>query len=1060
MRKLALVLSLIMCMGLEAVFAQTKSISGTVTGKDDGEPIPGVSVSVKGTTVGTITRMDGKYNLSVPSDATTLIFSFVGMRIQEVSIAGQTVVNAILETESIDVDEVVVTALGVSKEKKALGYAVADVKGEELMKAKGGVSNPINSLAGKVAGMQITGASGNMGGSSKIVIRGVKSISGNNQPLFVVDGVPIEGTDFNSTDAARGAGGYDYGNLIQDINPDDIASISVLKGPNASALYGSRASNGVIMITTKKGTKNKGLGISVNSSLGFEKVNKLPVMQNEYGGGYGLYDQLIDGKQRYIMDYGIDESWGPKYDGSKYVSWYDLAKWEANGKQPGTLTESTWQAPKNDIDSFFELGKSISNNITFSQATDYASVRASYSNMSLSGYMPNSSMDKNSFNISASAKDNKYYEFFTNITYLNQKAKGRAETGYGDNNVMQKFIQWGQRQLDMKELKSLYKFPDGTQAGWNRNDWDDSSLAYSNNPYWSRYMNYQNDTRDRIYGNIGAKANIIEGLTFQYKLNLDYFNDKQFERNAVYSQELSRYYVAQRQQHEVNHEFLLSYARSIDDFGISANVGSNIMYQKFERLIGESKGGLILPEFYNLSNSLYTPEATDYLREKSINSVFGNVSLSYKNFAYLDVSFRNDWSSTLPSDNNSYFYPAMTGSIVFSELLESDFISFGKVRAGWAQVGSDTDPYRIIDTYRQYTIMGGEHGYQLPTQKNNFNLKPEITTSIEAGVEMSFLNNRLGFDLTVYSSETKDQIIPLSLSGTTGYTSQIINAGLISNKGFELGLKASPIKNKDFEWNIYATASSNKNKVEKLLDGVDYYRLVNAPFKVEVGAYVGEEYGVIMGTDYVYDENGNKLVDEDGLYLSTNGNVSLGSVYPKVMGGITNSFRYKNLDLSVLFDGQFGGKFFSTSYMWGMYSGMLDETAGKNELGNPKRDAPEDGGGILVKGYNSDGTPNSTRVDAETWAGHFYSGPAAQNVFKSDFVKLREITLGYTIPLKSEVIKNLKVSAYGRNLAIWGPDTKHFDPDMATTSSGNIQGIEGGALPSVASYGVNIGIQF
>ncbi len=1060
MRKSLLLLILCVFVGSISVWAQTKTISGTITGSDDGLPIPGASIMVKGTSIGTVSNADGAYSLQIPSDAAVLWVSYIGMKTQEVAVNNRTTINVVLTSDVRQVDEVVVTALGVSKEKKALGYSVAEVKGEELMKAKGGVSNPINALAGKVAGLQVTGASGNMGGSSKIVIRGVKSLSGSNQPLFVIDGVPIEGSDYNTTDAARGAGGYDYGNLVQDINPDDIASISVLKGPNASALYGSRASNGVIMITTKKGTKNKGLGISINSSLGFEKVNKLPVMQDEYGGGYELTPTTIAGQTYLVPDYGIDESWGPRYDSSiQHLSWYDLAKWEAGGKV-GAPSTSPWVAPKHDIDDFFELGHSLSNNISLTQASEFASVRASYSNMTLSGYMPNSTLDKNSFNINANASDNKYYEFFTNITYLNQKAKGRPETGYGDNNVMQKFIQWGQRQLDMDQLKDLYQYPDGTQAGWNRNDWEDPTLAYSNNPYWSRYKNYQNDTRDRIYGNIGFKANVLENLKFQYKLNLDYFSDKQYERNAVYSQEQSRFYEAQRQQHEINHEFLISYNKKIDDISIDVNAGSNLMYQKYQRIDGVSVGGLVLPDFYNLNNSLSPARATNYTRKKAINSVFGNVTLGYKNYLYLDATFRNDWSSALPDGNNSYFYPSVTGSFVFSELIESNVISFGKLRAGWAQVGNDTDPYRILDTYSYYTSFDGDHGYQLPLAKNNDDLKPEITTSFEVGLEMSFLTNRVGFDVTYYASETKDQILPLSLSGTTGYTSQIINAGLISNKGVEIGLRGTPVKTPDFEWNIFATASSNKNEVKELLDGVDYYRLVNAPFKVEIGAYVGEEYGVIMGTDYVYDDNGNRLVGADGLYQYTSGNVPLGSVYPDVIYGVTNSFRYKNLDMSILFDGQMGGKFYSTSYMWGMYSGMLDETAGKNELGNPKRDDPANGGGILLKGVLADGTPNTTRVDAETWGSSFNSGAAAQNVFKSDFIKLREITLGYTIPLKSEVIRSLKVSAYGRNLAIWGPDTKHFDPEMATTSSGNIQGIEGGALPSVATFGLNVGIQF
>ncbi len=1057
MRKLTFLWVCLFMVGVGLVNAQTTSITGKVLSADDGQPIIGATVKVKGATMGTITNAEGVFKISVKEDEKNLLISYVGMKTMQVQARNNMTVT--LESDALLIDEVVVTALGISREKKSLGYSVSEVNSDELVKSRGGLNNPINALVGKVSGLQISGASGQMGGSSKILIRGAKSISGNNQPLFVIDGVPVEGTDFNTTDAARGAGGYDYGNLIQDINPDDVESISVLKGPNASALYGSRATNGVVMIITKKGAKGKGLGISFNTSVGFEKVNKLPEMQKEYGGGYTLSDQVINGVTYKIPDYGIDESWGPKYDGSQYLSWYDLAKWEAAGKV-GNPTTSAWQAPANDIDKFFEMGVNFTNNLSIAQANENSSFRASYTNSTLKGYLPNSSMSKNSFNISGSAKVAKIYELFSNVSYLNQSAKGRPETGYGENNIMQKFIQWGQRQLDMKELKSLYKFPNGTQATWNRSAWDDSTPAYSNNPYWSRYMNYQNDTRDRLYGNAGLKVNLLKDLTVQYKASLDFFSDKQFQRNAVYSQEESYYSEAHRQQYELNHEFLAQYNTKFNDFTLSANAGGNIMYQRFQRLEGNSVSGLVLPEFYNLDNSRSAAKSVNFLREKAINSIFASASLGYNSLAYLDATIRNDVSSTLPKANNSYIYPSITGSFILSELVKQDWLSFAKVRLGWAKVGNDTDPYRVSDTYSFYTSFGGDHAYLLPTTKNNSDLKPEQTYSTELGLEANFFDNRVGFDVTLYQSKTLNQIIPLSISGTTGYTSQVINAGEVSNKGIEVMFKFSPVKMKDFEWNVSLTGASNQNTVIELYQDVSYYRLTNAPFKVEVGAFKGEKYGVIMGTDYVYDANGNKVVGANGLYTSTSGNVPLGSAYPKLTGGMLNTFRYKNLDLSILFDGQTGGKYFSTSYMWGMYSGMLAETAGLNELGNELRSDPAAGGGVLVTGVHADGTPNTTRVDAETWAGSMYSGPAAQNVFKSDFIKLREITIGYTIPLKKSKINSLKVSAYGRNLALWGPDTKHFDPESATTSSGNIQGIEGGALPSVATFGFNIGIQF
>jgi TonB-linked SusC/RagA family outer membrane protein len=966
-----------------------------------------------------------------------------------------------LHDDNEELGQIVVTALGISREKKALGYSVTDVKGDELLKSRGGLSNPVNALQGKVAGLQIASSSGLLGGSSKVLIRGNHSISGNNQPLFVIDGVPIEGGDYNSAETQRGAGGFDYGNLIQDINPDDIENISVLKGANASALYGSRATNGVIMITTKKGAAGKGgngYNVTLNSAVGFEVVNKLPKLQRLYGGGYGSgFEEVeINGQTYNYPDYLDDVSWGPKFEGQDVLSWYDIAKWEAGGKV-GNPTTSKWQAPENDIDKFFETGVSFTNNIAITHASDRGNVRISYTNSDLSGYMPNSSLKKNIFNASASTKSaNGKLEVFTNVSYLNSAAKGRGEIGYGDNNVLVKFVQWGHRELDMKESKNLYVMPDGTQATWNRYGWNDPTPAYSNNPYWSRYMNYENDTRNRVYGNVGFSYLILPSLKFQYKANLDFFVDKQFERNAVGSQELSRYKETSRQRHELNNEFMLMYNKSFNDFTLSVNAGGNLRSEKYEYVYGETSGGLAIPLFYNLINSISPAEAHNEHKEKSVNSLFGNVSLGWKSVYYLEASLRNDHSSTLPKGNNSYAYPAVTGSFIFSELLKGSapWLSFGKVRAGYAYVGNDTDPYQIIDTYTHYTFIDGTNGatgYTLATALKNRELKPESTNSLEFGLEANFFGNRVGFDLAYYSTRTKDQIIPLSVTGSTGYLYRVINAGLITNKGVELEIHGSPVRNEKFEWTSTLTFNSNKNKVVELIDDTEYFRMVNAPFKVEVGAIKGEAYGVIMGTDYVYDNKGNRVVDDDGYYQSTEGNVNLGSIFPDFSGGWLNTFRYRNFDLSVLLDFSKGGHYFSTSYMWGMYSGMLEETAANNIREN----------GIVLSGVKADGTPNDVNLDAIDYAESIYTGPAAQSVLKSDYIKLREINVGYTIPLSGKnFVKSLRLSAYGRNLAIWGPDTKHFDPETIITNSGNTQGIEGGLIPSVANFGFNIGLTF
>jgi TonB-linked SusC/RagA family outer membrane protein len=1053
-RKLMLLLACLF-VGIGLVTAQTQKVTGVVTSEEDGLPIVGASILVKGTTVGTITDVDGNFALSsIPSSAKTLQISYIGMQSQEVAI--RPTVRVILKSDSKALDEVVVTAMGISRQKKSLGYTVTEVQGDEMLKSRGGVSSPINALQGKVAGLQISSASGNMGGSSKILIRGASSISGNNQPLFIVDGVPIEGTSYNSTDTQRGAGGYDYGNLVQDINPDDIESISILKGPNASALYGSRATNGVVMITTKKGKKGEGYGVSFNSSIGFEVVNKLPKMQNLYGGGYGSsFEQVTINSTTYnYPDYATDESWGPKYEGQTILSWYDLAKWEANGKV-GDPTTSTWQASKHDIKDFFETGVSFTNNVSISQSTDKASIRLSYTNSDLKGYMPNSSLKKNIFNISGSTVSaDKKLELFTNMTYFNSAAKGRSETGYGDNNVMQKFIQWGHRELDMNELKDLYIMPDGSQASWNRTAWDDATPAYSNNPYWSRYMNYENDTRNRIYGNVGVSYKITDYLKAQYKVNLDFYVDKQFERNAVYSQEESGYSEMSRQQYELNNEFLLMFNKNFGDYSLTANIGANAMKRNYEYIYGETVGGLAIPLFYNLKNSISSPTSENSRTKKAINSVFGNVTLGWKSMLYLDASLRNDWSSTLPSGNNSYMYPSVTGSFVFSELLKDGFswLNFGKLRFGFAQVGNDTDPNQVINTYSQYTnIDSTTPGYVMSTTLKNEALKPESTNSYEAGLEMNFFNNRLGVEATYYITETKNQIIPLSVSGSTGYLYRVINSGLIENKGAEFAIHGTPIKTRNFSWDTSITLASNKNKVKELIDGVDYYKITSAPFKVEIGAMKDKGYGVIMGTNYVFDDKGNRVIGDDGNYLYTDSNEDLGSIYPDFTGGWSNTFKFKNFDLSVLFDFSKGGHYFSTSYMWGMYSGMLEETAANN--------IREDG--IVLDGVLEDGSTNTIVLDGQEYCESVYTGPAAQSVFKSDYIKLREVNLGYTFSMdKKHFIKYLRLSAYGRNLAVWGPDTKHFDPEMIVTGSGNVQGIEGGALPSVASFGFNVSLKF
>ncbi len=1101
MRKITFLCVILLFSGLQMAFAQQKTVSGTVTSKDDGTTLPGVTVVVKGTTIGTVTDANGKFTLSVPAKYDVLVVSFVGMKPQEVVIGTKITFDVILETDVMNIEGVVVTALGISREKKSLGYSSQEINGKDLSQVQN--TNVINSISGRVSGIQVTGSSGNMGGSSRILVRGVSSISGNNQPLFVVDGIPIDNSDYNTTNASRGAGGYDYGNMAQDINSDDIESVLVLKGANASALYGSRAANGVILITTKKGKlavgeKGRTFGVSVNSGISFDRISIQPKRQNEYGGGAIISDAdggskgfevaNIGGTDYLVPQYGTDESFGPKYDENiKVLPWNAFDAWDTEHY----MKPVSWVAPKNDVDYFFKTGINVTNNVAITGGNENSAFRLSYTNLYSNGYMPNSKLYRNTINISANTTLKNKINAFINANYVQNKATGRPETGYGNNNVTERMNQWGQRQVDYKDLEA-YKNPDGTQRSWNRTSWDDATPAFSDNPYWSVYKNYENDQRDRFFGNVGVSYTILPWLKATGKVNLDYYSFRIQERVAVGSQATSSYSEGLRTFSELNYEFLIQADKNIaKDLHILATFGGNRMNRNYFRNISTTADGLLVPDLYTLSNSTSPYLSDDYSSKKRINSLFGSVSLDYLKMIYLDFTLRNDWSSTLPIDKCSYLYPSVTASWVFTELKglqkASKVLSFGKIRLGWAKVGNDTDPYRLSLLYANAVDANGSPYnfgqlplYSVPGQLNNTALKPEITSSIEAGADIKFFNNRLGVDFTYYVKTSKNQILPVSISATSGYTSMVVNAGEIKNTGYEVMLTGTPfkMKNNGFKWNIFVNFAKNKNKVIDLYPGVDTYLLANAPFLVSVNAKVGEEYGAIMGTDFVYDNNGNKVVDQDGYYL-VSAVKSIGNVMPDWNAGITNEFSFKGISLSCLIDIQHGGDFFSTTNLWGMYTGILEKSVGNNDKGNPIRDDVANGGGVKNEGVygqlNTDGSityidasgnpsasavTNTTYIDGHSWCWGFYDGPAKQNVFDASYVKLREVRLGYEIPSKATgPIKNITIAVWGRNLATWGTANKDLDPETPT-SSGNIQGLEGSQMPSLRTYGLNLSFNF
>jgi TonB-linked SusC/RagA family outer membrane protein len=1059
MKRQILLFFLLLLSGLRPAQAQERTVSGTITDESDGSPLPGASVAVKGTSAGTLTDVNGAYSLQVAANSSTLVFSFIGYIAQEVQLGNQDQISISLKPDTKVLNEVVVTALGISREKRALGYAVQEIKGEAMQTRP---TNALAALSGKVSGLQVVSSGGNMGGSSRVLLRGINSISGNNQPLYVIDGTPVDNADLNSAATSSGSGGKDVGNMIQDINPDDIENISVLKGPSAAALYGTRAANGVILITTKKGKENSKVSISLNTGIEFENIVRLPKRQKLYGQGFSSTFQKanIGGNDYNIVEYAVDESWGPKLDGTPVLHWYNLDP-ENTAEY---LKPEPWLYPKNDVHSFFETGVANTNSFSISGGNVNSTYRLSYTNKNVNGTVPNSSLKRNSINFSGSTQLGKL-KVFNTFNYMKNTSVGRPWTGATNRNIILEAFQWGGVQVDYKKLRN-YKRADGTQILWNRTGYQNTPAAeaarFIDNPYWSAYESYLDENRDRFYGNVGLVYDVNSWLKVSGKVNADVYQYQYQDRIAVYSRTQSQYQEYNNNFSEFNYELLASANKSWGDLSLNVNVGGNIMNQKRRISDQVTQGGLILPQYYNLKNASSVLTNSNFY-QKQINSLFGSFSLGYKSLLFVDGTVRNDWSSTLPVDRNSFIYPSVTTSLILSELKginEIGWLDFAKIRLGWAQVGNDTDPYQLQRAYEATQAFDGMAGYKLPERLNNGLLKPEITSSWETGLNIQAFKNRVGLDITYYDNVSRNQIINIPVSSAFGYDSKVINAGKINNKGIEVTLTGTPVRSNGFEWNSTLNWSRNQNKVIRLAPGVNTFQLTNS--LVTLVAREGEQYGQLLGYDFVYAADGQKVIKADGTYERAQQLTSLGSVLPKYLFGFQNSFTYKNFNLGFLIDGRVGGKFFSQTYKVAMYAGILDKTAADNI---------RETGVVLdgVKGtvtYSGDGTyevtnttQNDTRITAQAWARNEYNGPTPLTVFDASFVKLREVTFGYNLPLKSQLIKQVYFGLYGRNLANLYAASKYIDPEM-TNSGGNIQGIEGGNIPVPATYGLNVNVKF
>lgn len=1030
--------------------ALAQSVTGKVTDAKSGETLPGVAVVVEGSNTGVMTDMDGVYKVSAAT-GDVLVYSFVGYNTVRKEVTSGAM-DVSMES-GVALDEVVVTALGVSREKKALGYSVQELGNDAFTDAK--TENVVRSLTGKIAGVQVTSGTA-IGSSSKVLLRGASSITGDNQPLFVVDGVPMDNADYSSGNQQRSVGGYDYGNAIQDLNPDDIESVSVLKGPAAAALYGSRASNGAIVITTKSGkgyqaSGKRGLGISVNSGVAFNNVYVLPTYQNSYGGGPSqAWADTIDGN--FIPDYALDGSWGPALDGTPvrhWDSWYD---YEGDA---GFGEVRPWEPTPNDIDQFFQTGVTLSNNVSVMGATDESSFRLSYTNHDQTGVYENSSLDRNTLSFSGSQQVSEDLEASVTANYVQQHGMGRPLTGYGES-VMSQFTQWYHRQLDMDRLRN-YKNPDGTQRTWNRLSPTNPDPNYFDNPFWERYENVQNDQRDRVFGNITMKYKINDVFSLMGRALSDFYIDRREERIAVGGVRESSYSETTRQLQETNLDAYLNFADDLsDDLNLTGFVGVNQRIRNYKRLNAYTLGGLNTPGLYTVNNGADGYEVGDFTSQKKVNSVLASASFGYQRKFYVDVTGRNDWSSALPEANNSYFYPSATASYVLSEDLDIDAVSFAKVRLGWAQVGNDTDPYRTSTTYAVNTNFGNSGSATIPNSQNNPNLRPEKTSSWEAGLELNLFLDRVRFDFTYYNSTTEDLIFNVPVSAASGYSSAVLNAGKTNNKGVEVSLAATVAQTDDFRWDIGANFAKNVNELVELADGIENIRYTSL-FGVSLEARPGQPLGTFYGYDYQYDDAGNKLVGDDGFYLRTDEVVPLGTILPNFTGGVYTTLDYKNLSFYALVDFQNGGSLHSYSNQWGKYSGTLEGTV-FDEDGNDMRAA--DYAGVVVEGVNATtGEANTVAVNPQT---HFFLNQGyvvhAADQYDASFVKLREMRLDYSLPadmVEDTPFSNVSIGVFGRNLAILHKNVPHIDPEVATSAS-NVQGFEGGQLPAERTIGVNL----
>ena len=1060
-----------------------------------GQPVEGASIQVKGTKGGTTADAQGTFTLRIKK-GDVLVISAVGYVRKEIK-PGDGEIDLVLEHATTKLDELLITtALGIKRTRNSLPYATQQVSGDDINKTLS--TDFVNNLSGKVAGLQVT-SSNITGGSNNVILRGMKSLTQSNQALFVVDGVPYDNT--NQSQAL-----YDLGNAASDINPEDIESVSVLKGAAASALYGSRASNGVILVTTKRNNRRyKGLGVTLVSgvTVGSPDRSTLPTYQTQYGEGYGSqgYNAAYPNQSGFfyyqptfnsnglpvnIVQTDVDAATGPAYDPSLQV--YNWDAFEPGDPNYGKATPWQPAAHHNPVD-FFQTPVTTSTSLFADQADDKSSLKVGLTRSEDKGLLPNNDITKTLITVGASRNLTDRVTLGGDLNYSDVSAIGRAGYGYtSSENPLMDFREWWPTNVDLKAQKADY-FKTGTNASWN---WLGGYLtpgqnipAYHNNIYWNRYQNTENDDRKRYFGNIHLNYQITSYLSLLARVSLDNYTQTMEYRVAKGSVHTSSYTRYDATYGETNYDLLLNFNKDLGrDLNLKALLGSNVRQDNNTNETQATNGGLVVPDIYALANSVNTPLApTEFASTKEVDGIFAGATLSYKEAITLDATLRRDKSSTLPEAHNTYYYPSVSGNVVFSKWIHNaPWLTYGKLRANYAQVGGDAPVFSVTNTYQYVNPFHGQPLSAAAVTNNNENLIPETNRSYEFGLEAEFLHNRVGLDLTYYHAKQINQIMPITSSSASGFSTYYVNGGAVQNQGVELSVNATPVAGRDFSWKVNLNWSLNRNKVLSLYGGQPSYVIGDYGFNTQLVAEVGKPYGIIRGSDYTY-KNGQRITDATSGEYVLNGNAlsDIGNINPDWIGGLGNTFTYKNVSLSFLVDVSKGGQLYSLDMDFGDYSGLYPETAGKNDLGNPVRspltnDAKS--GGIILPGVTPDGKANTVRVDAsDINTGNFpfssYNAFADRSyVYDASYVKLREVALTWSLPRRSVehlgFVKGIDLSLTGRNLWIIHKNLPYSDPEqglaVGTEGGSGAQngstGFQVGAYPSVRTLGFNVKLKF